>query len=208
MAIFYTSDTHFGHQNIIYYCPERQKLGTTVEEMNEALIERWNSVVGSDDVVRVLGDFSLSMRVMEEVTPRLNGIKVLVPGNHDGCHPSHKKKADRARERYEAVGWQVTNWFTTTNIEDRRSLGPVLHMCHIPFETEREWLSRWSAEQSHPRLFKGSWLLCGHVHDRWKVVPEKRVLNVGVDVWDYFPVRFETLLDFMEEIESQLVTNG
>ena len=32
----------------------------------------------------------------------------------------------------------------------------------------------------------GRWLLCGHVHEKWKI--QGRMINVGVDVWDYKPV--------------------
>jgi calcineurin-like phosphoesterase family protein len=53
---FVIADTHFGHENIIKY--ESRPFKNT-EEMNQALIKNWNSVVGEKDIVYFLGDFAL-----------------------------------------------------------------------------------------------------------------------------------------------------
>ena len=77
-----TSDTHFGHANIIEYCGRPFK---DVKEMNETIIARWNEVVGREDEVFHLGDFALApVLVAEEWEKRLNGRIHLVRGNHDG----------------------------------------------------------------------------------------------------------------------------
>ena len=94
--IFFVSDTHFFHANIIKYCNRPWKSGTKDEDgeflitekdvydMNEAIISNWNSVVGPDDVVWHLGDFALGNRNrIPEIVSRLNGKKHLVLGNHD-----------------------------------------------------------------------------------------------------------------------------
>lgn len=78
MNIFFTSDTHFGHKNIIKYC---NRPFNDVNEMNEILISRWNSKVNPDDLVYHLGDFS--MRAVPEIRKRLNGDICLIRGNHD-----------------------------------------------------------------------------------------------------------------------------
>lgn len=79
--IWFTSDTHFWHQNIIKYC---DRPWTTAEEMTEEMISRWNSVVGENDEVFHLGDFSFGNRAkVESVFRRLNGKIDLVMGNHD-----------------------------------------------------------------------------------------------------------------------------
>lgn len=79
--MFFTSDTHFGHRNIIKYC---DRPWDSVEEMNEGLIERWNSVVGPNDDVYHLGDFCMGRKsVPERWVPRLNGKIHLIRGNHD-----------------------------------------------------------------------------------------------------------------------------
>lgn len=80
--IWFTSDTHFGHGNIIGFC---KRPFSSVEEMDEALIERWNARVKPNDTVWHLGDFSFykSYEKLNEVFNRLNGNKYLVCGNHD-----------------------------------------------------------------------------------------------------------------------------
>lgn len=85
--IFLISDTHFGHTNSW----EKFKLAdgctplrpfTSTEEMDEAMIERWNSVVKPDDTVYHLGDVVINKKSLHLVK-RLNGHKRLVRGNHD-----------------------------------------------------------------------------------------------------------------------------
>ena len=55
--VYFTSDTHFQHGNIIKFC---NRPYSNVEEMNNAIIENWNSVVGPNDIVFHLGDFAWS----------------------------------------------------------------------------------------------------------------------------------------------------
>lgn len=80
MKYFVIADTHFDHANIIRYC---NRPYNSVEEMNEDLIERWNSVVSKKDVVYILGDFGFGREVVAKFLPRLNGTCYLVKGNHD-----------------------------------------------------------------------------------------------------------------------------
>ena len=79
---WFTADTHFGHANIIKYC---NRPFTSVEEMDEAMIERWNERVKPNDVVWHLGDFAFykSYEKLEQIFNRLNGNKLLIHGNHD-----------------------------------------------------------------------------------------------------------------------------
>jgi calcineurin-like phosphoesterase family protein len=56
MAIFFTSDHHFGHENIIRYC---NRPFTSVQQMNEIMILRWNGAVLPEDEVYYLGDFAM-----------------------------------------------------------------------------------------------------------------------------------------------------
>lgn len=78
--IFFTSDLHFGHQNIIRFCNRPWK---TTDEMEEALIENWNSVVTDDDIVFDLGDFAFAPNSKwKEILGELNGQHHLIVGNH------------------------------------------------------------------------------------------------------------------------------
>jgi calcineurin-like phosphoesterase family protein len=80
---YFTSDTHFGHKNILEYEKEARPFDT-VEEMNEQLIANWNDTVNQKDIVFHLGDFAFGA-INVPIADRLNGNKRLVMGNHD-CH--------------------------------------------------------------------------------------------------------------------------
>lgn len=82
MSIFFTSDTHFGHERIIQYC---NRPFASMEEMDEEMIRRWNAVVGRGDTVYHLGDFSLAKdaKKIPAYLSRLNGQVHLIYGNHD-----------------------------------------------------------------------------------------------------------------------------
>jgi calcineurin-like phosphoesterase family protein len=77
--IWFTSDKHFDHKNIIKYS---NRPFASVEEMNEALIVNHNSVVSKNDTVYDLGDFCLSSR-SDYFLSRLNGNIVRIKGSHD-----------------------------------------------------------------------------------------------------------------------------
>lgn len=79
MKTFVTADTHFGHRNIIKFC---DRPFANIHEHDEALISNWNEVVGRDDVVWHLGDFS-NRSDPRRVFDRLNGRIHLILGNHD-----------------------------------------------------------------------------------------------------------------------------
>lgn len=80
-GLWFTSDTHFFHGNIIEYCNRPFK---DVYEMNEALIQNWNDRVKPGDVIFHLGDFGhCGSQKLKETLERLNGRKYLILGNHD-----------------------------------------------------------------------------------------------------------------------------
>jgi calcineurin-like phosphoesterase family protein len=78
---FYISDIHYGHNNILCFDNRPFK---DIDEMNEELVRRWNSVVTSDDIIYVLGDFFwCKSSDAQPVLDSLNGQKFLIKGNHD-----------------------------------------------------------------------------------------------------------------------------
>ena len=89
MAVFFISDTHFNHDNVITY---ENRPFNNVEEMNEAIINNWNSVVGKNDIVYHLGDFILHYDNIHDIVDRLNGKIILLRGNHDGKSISYYNK--------------------------------------------------------------------------------------------------------------------
>ena len=115
MAVFFTSDTHFGDHRVLNLYP---RPFASVAAMDAGLIARWNQVVGVDDEVWHLGDFARTAALAAAILPRLNGGKHLVLGNNDPPPGPN-------------VGWlSVSNYaeVTVNRIE--------LVLCHYPF---RSW---------------------------------------------------------------------
>jgi calcineurin-like phosphoesterase family protein len=89
--IFIVSDTHFGHSNILKFTGEDGSLirpqFSSVEDMDEQMVDRWNSVVRDQDIIYHLGDvyFEHGHRVLK----RLRGRKRLILGNHDNGKASY-----------------------------------------------------------------------------------------------------------------------
>ena len=78
---YFVGDLHFFHSNIIHFASRPYK---TVEEMNEAIIEKWNNTVKAGDTVYILGDFSFAnYKETKAIVERLKGQKILIRGNHD-----------------------------------------------------------------------------------------------------------------------------
>ena len=83
MTWFFTADLHFDHTNIMKHC---ERPWTKVEDMNQNLIENYNSVVKNSDNVVIAGDITLHTNrkiVEEKFLNRLNGNKIYLKGNHD-----------------------------------------------------------------------------------------------------------------------------
>ena len=85
MKTYITSDLHFGHKNIMKFCPQsRARFRDDVDYMNEAMVREWNEIVEPQDLVYILGDVAfLPAAKATEYMHRLNGRKILVQGNHD-----------------------------------------------------------------------------------------------------------------------------
>lgn len=84
MKIYVTSDLHFGHANIMKFCPKTRGHFTDVQHMNEEMIRMWNEVVEPGDLVYFLGDVAfLPSAEAAKILNRLHGDKILIEGNHD-----------------------------------------------------------------------------------------------------------------------------
>jgi len=185
---FFTSDLHFGHQNIIKYA---DRPFSSVDEMNETLIENWNSVVrpGVEDEVWVLGDFAMGK--IADTLPlakRLNGFKLLVPGNHDRCWRHHgKKRLAEWQDKYCDVGFALAGDMFMGD------LGGMLSVfCHFPVEGDSQHDDRYA--DVRPRRVDANILYVhGHTHSRDRVVGDH--VHVGTDAWDYTPVSEDRLVE-------------
>lgn len=186
MNTWFTSDQHYFHKNVIVYCNRPYK---DVEEMNAALIQNHNSVVAKDDTVFHVGDFSLSKTGAGVILPQLNGKHILIAGNHDHCHPVQCKsteKLERMKDIYLQYGFSEIHY----EYELPTKYGPI-KINHLPYTDERERYMQYRTKD------QGHWLLHGHVHEHWK--QKNRQINVGVDVWNFTPVNFETLLELIKD---------
>jgi len=83
MATWFTSDTHYGHTNIVERFAVPRPFAS-IEEHDEVLVRNWNETVAPDDEIFHLGDFAYKChpKRMAEIFARLNGRKHLVVGNH------------------------------------------------------------------------------------------------------------------------------
>lgn len=167
MNYWWTSDTHFGHANIIKYCDRPFK---DVDEMNCKLIENMNSRVKPEDTVFFLGDFCFKnskggkegeglIYSANSYIEQLQGNWVFVKGNHDRNN-SLKTCIEKV---YIKFG------------------GRRMCMIHNPFHAD-------------PQVEIN---LCGHVHEKWKfrkLNENSDLINVGVDVWNFFPISFDEIM--------------
>lgn len=167
--IYFTSDTHFGHANIIKYC---NRPYVNHWEHDEDLINRWNKVVKKNDHIYHLGDFGLAAPgYLIEIMKRLNGKIYFIRGNHD-------KNTFAALKKYNRFEW-AKDYFNLKVMDPEVSEGyQRLFLIHYP-------MISW--ESSH----RGSWNLHGHHHgvkmDNTRCVH----LDVGVDKHDYYPISYE-----------------
>jgi len=131
MAIFFTSDTHFGHGGALglYRRPF-----ASVAAMNEALLARWNETVGPEDTVWHLGDFAIRQRppVVADLLARLNGRKHLVAGNND-------PPATRG----------LAVWESVQSYLEIEADGVGMVLCHYPFRSWRGMGKGWVNLHGH-----------------------------------------------------------
>lgn len=168
---YYISDLHLGHYNIIKLC---NRPFVSVEEMDETIINNWNSIVQDTDTVYIGGDFCYkSGKDPVEYLKRLNGKKHLCIGNHDKA----LLKNTAARKYFESIK-------DIYNIEDN---GKRIVLCHYPMV---EW----------DGFFRNSIHLFGHIHNNTGNVAYNIVksipncYNIGADVLGFTPRTLEEII--------------
>ena len=178
---FYISDWHYGHKNCLAF---DNRPFFTVEEMNQALIDNWNSRVSPEDIVYVLGDmFWCKSSEAIPVLQQLNGQKFLIKGNHDRCNDS----------KFLKHFVKVTEYL---EVDDN---GRKVVLCHYPMPCFK----------NH---FYGWYHFYGHVHSSFefnmmehqKLLMEElyqrpcKMFNVGAMMpWiEYTPRTFDEIVSF------------
>ena len=140
--LYFTSDSHLGHSNIIRYC---NRPFANIEEMDKTIIDNWNSIVKEDDTVFILGDFCWRMGDKQILwyLDQLIGNKILILGNHD--------KNEKVFIKHNIP---VYDGFINIRVKDKDATEGYqrLTLCHYPMLS---WY------QSH----RGAWQLFGHMHN-------------------------------------------
>jgi calcineurin-like phosphoesterase family protein len=182
MTVWFTSDLHLGHANIIGYSA---RPFANADAMDRALVAGWNSVVESTDDVWVLGDFALGrIYATLPLAGQMAGHKYLVCGNHDRCWARHGARSLEWIERYRRAGFEDI----LQGPVELQVAGNEVLACHFPYQGDSHDHDRFV--EARP-VDRGQWLLHGHVHEKW--CQRGRMINVGVDAWDYRPVSSEAL---------------
>jgi calcineurin-like phosphoesterase family protein len=187
--IYFTSDTHYGHKNIVRGVtswPEGNQCRDfkTLEEHNEKLVESINSVVGQDDILYHLGDWSFGgveniFKFRERII--CNTVHLIL-GNHD----EHiYKNRDNCQEVFQSV-----NSYLEIEIEKN-----FIVLSHWPMKI-------WN------KYHKGSWQLYGHCHNNlkpdewWTKQNRRRTMDIGVDTNGLMPYSYEDLKRIMDKIDD------
>ncbi|MDE6575622.1 MAG: metallophosphoesterase [Muribaculaceae bacterium] len=181
--VFFTSDTHFNHANIISYCKRPFR---DIHEMNETIIANWNNVIGPDDIVFHLGDFCLGgAEEWNRILSRLNGKIYLILGNHD----------------LNNIRQGVTDVFEYV----------AMSMC-IQIGKKKIYLNHFPYLCFEGGYHNDVWQLFGHVHTRASNsgIDAERLrylyptqLDVGVDNNNFTPLSFaEVRAKILKQIEN------
>jgi calcineurin-like phosphoesterase family protein len=174
MFDFFSADWHLFHNAIIEHTERPWK---SPNQMNQQLVYEHNQIVSPADDFWLIGDVCLMSpeyvgRIRKEVE-KFNGRKHLVLGNHD----------DWKAQNYLNAGFTTVHtamWFEREGFH--------FYMMHDP--------SEYAVIEKDPKAI----LLCGHIHRLFKhLLPAKRVINVGVDVWNYRPVPFNSIMNLLKE---------
>lgn len=184
--LFFTSDFHVGHHNVIRF---DGRPFTDVNEMNQKLIENWNSVVTENDIVFYLGDLAHRCRpeTVKWFVSQLKGKIYFILGNHD------RYRDIAALNRFEKIcGDNMSLGGATISVrdEDANRGWQDIVMCHY-------------AILSWNKGHYGSWHLHGHSHQSLMKNPEmawfyqRKVIDVGCNGWDYTPISYTQIKQIM-----------
>jgi calcineurin-like phosphoesterase family protein len=167
--VFFTSDNHYFHENIIRYC---QRPFDGYESMNAEMIHRWNSMVNHDDIGIFVGDISAGLKgrvdELREIIKSLNGRKILIRGNHD----------------HQPDDWYLDSGFL--KVVEAIKFGSVV-LTHYPLSSlERRGL------RGEDLFGEFSYIVHGHVHDPGPNF--ERHYNVAADRNNFMPVTLDVAI--------------
>lgn len=192
--IFFISDLHFYHDNIIKYCKRPYSNST---EMNDDIIKRWNATVGKDDIVWNLGDFAFvkkhNSKLIAELVSKLNGHQYLILGNHD-------RRISRNMNFWYKMGFERV-YDKPVLFQDRYILShePLLTKHHLDLtntdlrnihgHTHNSCADFYAmTEDEKPQWNSGN--------PKFQPIKDitKNSFNVSIEVINYSPIRFEQIV--------------
>lgn len=175
--VFLISDNHFGHSNFLKFLDiDGNKIRPffNVEEMDEYMVFQWNSVVRPSDKVYHLGDICFNLKTLNRVMPQLNGIKVLIKGNHDNLKLSQYQKYFK-------------------DVRGSHSIDKYV-LSHIPLHPES--IGRWALGNIHGHTHEKHVMI--NTENNISVLnnrKDSRYINVCVEQLNYTPISYEELKD-------------
>jgi calcineurin-like phosphoesterase family protein len=188
---FFISDTHFGHANILKFEPKNRPF-KTIEEHDEKIVKTWNHYIRPFDVVYHMGDIGMkcTSEYMKSIFDRLNGVKILIRGNHD-------KYTDGSLYR---LGFSAI----LQEAKVRINKNTIVKVSHYPYlEGELDQLDYVPNSPELRPTDEGMWLLHGHSHGNTpKIVRETKVINLCWDHWKK-PVSVKEIIKIIKEKESE-----
>lgn len=155
MKTWITSDLHFGHENVLKFCPETRGCFNDAEHMNNEIVRIWNDVVADEDLIYILGDVAfMSGYNAAQVVKRLKGRKVLIEGNHDPklLKDVHFRNCFEEIHKYHEIRYNKTN----------------VVMFHYP-------IAEWN------RMHYGAVHFYGHLHGSPSGLEKYRARDMGFD---------------------------
>lgn len=173
--VFLGADYHFSHKSILRFCPDSRPF-KDVDEMNEAIVDRHNSMVSPEDTTYMLGDIAFcSATIAAGFLNRMNGKKILITGNHDKGNLKQNKFRDVFEEIHEYL-------------EIRLPCNTKVCMFHFPI---------YSWNESH----YGGIHFFGHLHSKPALGMKGRCMDVGLDTNNCYPYNMDDLVEKMKQIE-------
>jgi calcineurin-like phosphoesterase family protein len=164
--IFFISDTHFDHANILKFEDNEGKkfrgdIFKDVSEMNEVMIDNWNEIVKPQDIIYHLGDVTFRVKDLGRIMSRLNGHKRLLVGNHD-----------------DPKNFELTRWFEKVGMW--RLFKDEGFICtHVPIRADQF-------------RYKVTHNVHGHIHQN--TIDDEQYVNVCVEKTNYMPLSMDEVI--------------
>lgn len=196
--IYFTSDLHIGHKNIvrgISIWPSGYRDFDTLEEHNSTILKEINKIVNHDDELYILGDLSFnSHREIAKILDQINCNNIyFIIGNHDksfikrfNLHGQDMiTQLAQTKPSYSKIKW--VGYYKELEYNKTKIV-----LCHYP-------IASWN------KMYKGALQLHGHSHARY--TPNGKQLDVGIDsAYNYFKEWRPFSIDEVFKILSNKIT--